>query len=282
MQNLKFYEKCLLSSESTYVTVGDIHGCYGEFVSLLVKNDFMITDEGILEDKLKDGENRKIILVGDYIDKGPKIKEVVDLIHKNKELFKIVLGNHENFIYKFFKGKIGKNVVPKNILENYFNSIKLFEDDEDFKTKFFDLVENHSFPFLKHKLFIVTHAPCLVMYLGKTDKVSLKFQRKFDSPRRGDFPNLAEYVKAYEKNIFFLKSEGVCNQPFHIFGHDTFSEVFFQKNKIGLDTGCACGGKLSSVVIKDSSKPFFASVPSSCANTKELFVLFNEPVPKTT
>ena len=44
------YQECILSSEFDYVTIGDIHGCYDEFLTLLEKNGFVI-----------DKENKKIL-----------------------------------------------------------------------------------------------------------------------------------------------------------------------------------------------------------------------------
>lgn len=48
--NVERYQECKLSEELDYVIIGDIHGCYKEFVALLEKNGFEI-----------DKENKKII-----------------------------------------------------------------------------------------------------------------------------------------------------------------------------------------------------------------------------
>ena len=50
---------------SRTIVIGDIHGCYGELVSLLQKAELADTD--------------KVIAVGDLIVKGGKNKEVLDL-----------------------------------------------------------------------------------------------------------------------------------------------------------------------------------------------------------
>jgi predicted ATPase len=44
------YQECILPSGFDYVTIGDIHGCYDEFIALLEKNGFVI-----------DKENKKIL-----------------------------------------------------------------------------------------------------------------------------------------------------------------------------------------------------------------------------
>ena len=276
VSNMSFYDKCLLPDDNTeYVVMGDIHGCFDEFILLLGKNGFIVNPEGFIEDREGAGQNRKILLVGDYIDKGPKIKETVDFIHRNVGWFKIVLGNHENFVFKFLKGKISADAVPKEILRKYFNSIHLFEHDGDFKEKLNDLVVNHSFPFLKHKYFVVTHAPCDKKYLSKLDRVSVKKQLKFDSPRRADFDSNEAFQEDYEKQVSFLEKDSVRNQPYHIFGHDSYCKVFNLKNKIGLDTGCSSGGKLSSVIINGRYKPCLKGIPSLQEKTKDFFTPFS-------
>jgi Icc-related predicted phosphoesterase len=48
------------------ILIGDIHGCYDEFMSLLDKVNY-------------DKDNDRLIILGDFIDKGPKSFEIIDL-----------------------------------------------------------------------------------------------------------------------------------------------------------------------------------------------------------
>jgi len=43
--NYDKYQDCVLSDEFDYVTIGDVHGCYDEFIALLEKNGFEIDKE---------------------------------------------------------------------------------------------------------------------------------------------------------------------------------------------------------------------------------------------
>jgi len=65
--------------------VGDIHGCYESFLELV-------------ERKIKLQRNDKLILLGDYIDRGNQSKAVVDYIiklqHKGFDIIPL-MGNHE-------------------------------------------------------------------------------------------------------------------------------------------------------------------------------------------
>lgn len=70
------------------IVIGDIHGCYNTFHNLL----FEI---------LQVSKDDNIYLLGDYIDRGPKSKEVIDLIidlqEKGYNVFPI-MGNHEQLL----------------------------------------------------------------------------------------------------------------------------------------------------------------------------------------
>jgi len=74
-----------------YDILGDIHGCYDTLVALLNKLDYELID-GCYQHA-----SRKLIFVGDFIDRGPKQLEVIDcakaMVDAGHAL--AVMGNHE-------------------------------------------------------------------------------------------------------------------------------------------------------------------------------------------
>ncbi len=74
-----------------YDILGDIHGCYDTLVSLLDKLNYKLID-GCYQHA-----TRKLIFVGDFIDRGPKQLEVVDCAKAMVEggHAMAVMGNHE-------------------------------------------------------------------------------------------------------------------------------------------------------------------------------------------
>ena len=62
--------------------IGDIQGCYREFIDLLNKIEF-------------DPKEDKLWLVGDLINRGPNSLETIDYIYKIRESCNVVLGNHD-------------------------------------------------------------------------------------------------------------------------------------------------------------------------------------------
>ena len=75
--------------------IGDIHGCFDSLKELI-------------EHKIHLQKNDKLILLGDYIDRGDKSKEVIDFIIKLQEDgYDLVplLGNHESMLLNVHKNK---------------------------------------------------------------------------------------------------------------------------------------------------------------------------------
>ncbi len=94
--------------------IGDIHGCFDSLKELV-------------ENKIQLQKSDKLILLGDYIDRGDKSKEVVDYIIELQEKgFDIIplMGNHEAMLLDAFENK--KN-VSKWIQNGGNETLKSFE-----------------------------------------------------------------------------------------------------------------------------------------------------------
>lgn len=75
------------------IAIGDVHGCYDQLYTLITQ-------------KLQVTSRDRLVLLGDYIDRGPAIKEVIDYIIGLKEKgYDIVAlrGNHEVMMLDSFK-----------------------------------------------------------------------------------------------------------------------------------------------------------------------------------
>ncbi|TLX72980.1 serine/threonine protein phosphatase [Labilibacter sediminis] len=74
------------------IAIGDIHGCFDPLKKLI-------------EDKIKLQKTDRIIFLGDYVDRGPQSKEVVDyIISLQEKEFDIItlMGNHESMLLNAF------------------------------------------------------------------------------------------------------------------------------------------------------------------------------------
>ena len=99
-----------------YDIIGDIHGHASELRALL--------DVLGYGDSLRHPSGRKAIFLGDYIDRGPKIREVLDIVRGMVEAGSAlaILGNHEINAMRFHtKGSDGEFLRPhteKNVRQH--------------------------------------------------------------------------------------------------------------------------------------------------------------------
>ncbi|WP_127491526.1 metallophosphoesterase [Paenibacillus glycanilyticus] len=263
IENLDDYLATALPSRYKYIVIGDIHECLDTFQSLLRSYGYQIEGNTLTPvDRVKD---TKIVLVGDWIDKGKQTRETIRFLYENREHFYFVLGNHENFVHKYLKGDV--QGVDQELLHTYFDSTQVLAGDPELLEQFHLLVAV-SKPFYRlvggnGSSFYVTHAPCRNKYIGKLDTHSVRHQRNFRIDREADL----------ESQLKFLEEEAVSNYPFHVFGHVAAKNAFRIKNKVHVDSGCVHGNALTAVSL--SYKPFYKSQPSKQAYmTEELKPLF--------
>ncbi|SFB54323.1 Calcineurin-like phosphoesterase [Cohnella sp. OV330] len=266
VENWNAYAASVLPRDAEYIVVGDVHECAEDLQGLLLEFGYRIEDGRMVPtDKVR---GAKVILVGDWIDKGKDTREIVEFLHRNRAHFLFVLGNHENFVLKYINGEIkGADV---QLTDAYFDSIPALQADGALFRKFAELVES-SRPFYRYvggdgrSSFYITHAPCRNVHIGKLDTDSLRRQRNFRLDR----------ALPAEDQLNFLREEATGNHPYHLFGHVAAKKNFQVKNKIHLDTGCAHGNLLTGV--RMSYKLFFKSRKSqTAAFHEELPTLFRE------
>lgn len=126
-------------SEQKYIAIGDIHGCFYSMKALL--------------EKLEPFYNRQFVFVGDYIDRGPGSKQVVDYLLDFKEKVDCVFlrGNHEQMLLdalnhnkrdlwfmnggratiESYQPKGGEMILPDSHKE-FYNNTRLYYDTEKY------------------------------------------------------------------------------------------------------------------------------------------------------
>lgn len=268
IENLEEYLSRKLPTKYKYTIVGDIHEQVKTFESLLIKAGFPIQEGRIIE--TEKNTDHRIVLIGDWIDKGKKTKEIIEFLYTNRSWFYFVKGNHENFVSKYLLGELKDSTIDLSLIEDYFTSIKTLEKDEVLREKFLEMVDESKefYHYIGEELpsYYITHAPCKKKYIGKMDANASRHQRTF---------RLDRTIKI-EEQLPFLEEEAVTNHPFHIFGHIAANKLIRIKNKYGIDTGAASGNQLTSIRIY-SKNPFFVSVPAveeEVVKKEELPVLF--------
>ncbi len=216
--------------------IGDIHGCFDELVELLKKLGYEISnqsDGGIVVRHLQD---RKVVFVGDYVDRGPKVVEVLRLVmemHKT-DMAICVPGNHDT---KLVRALRGKNVNPTHGLAE--SLAQLEKEPEEFKTDIADFIEG-----------MVSH---YVLDNGKLVVAHAGMKKEFQGRASGRVREFALYGETTgETDEFGLPvrlnwAEEYRGDATVVYGHTPVSEPQWINRTINIDTGCVFGGNLTAL-----------------------------------
>lgn len=221
------YLQCQLTDCRTFV-IGDIHGCVDELSSLM---RFLEEDQGLTE-----GE--ALIFVGDYIDRGPASKEVIDFLiefeqRTPSDVF-FLKGNHEEMFLDWLAGTQSESGVSylhnggQECLESYGLSSEASPTEVCAQ-----LPKKHRTFFEKLERYIVSEKHIFV-HAGLNPLRPLSHQ--------------------FDEDIFWIRSAFIENihsfQKTIVFGHTPFDEVKFHlPYKIGIDTGLVYGNTLTALEI---------------------------------
>ena len=109
--------------------IGDIHGHADKLEELLIKMGYTKTNGAYSHPE------RKVVFVGDYIDRGPKIKKTLEIIRSMVDAGSAIalLGNHEYNALCFHLqesegGHLRKHLI-KNVIQHY-KTLDQFQNDQ--------------------------------------------------------------------------------------------------------------------------------------------------------
>lgn len=129
--------------------IGDIHGHFSELCSLLEKLGYEKRGDSFRYP----GDKRHVVFLGDYVDRGPQIRETVNLIRSMRDSGSAtaLLGNHEfNALCFWQRNGAGKSHYLKKIGDGYlrehsFNKVAMHASTVDSykgrKSEFFEVIE---------------------------------------------------------------------------------------------------------------------------------------------
>lgn len=188
--------------------VGDVHGCFEEFLSLLEKINY-------------DKSKHRLILLGDIINRGPYSFKMLEWVYK--ESVDIVRGNNEQLLLEAIEHGVFAGSVIQDLIEEMAGDEK----------KWADWINTWPL-WIEEKDFIAVHAGLVPdQQLKETDPTDLMCIRTWtgkyaSSNHRGspwhDFYNGKKLV---------------------VYGHWARQGLKIKENSIGLDSGCVYGNQLS-------------------------------------
>nr|WP_091173045.1 metallophosphoesterase family protein [Paenibacillus sp. 1_12] len=224
------------------LVISDIHGCYEPFNQLL---DLMNYQPKV----------DQLILLGDYVDRGPHSKEVVEQIRKMVQEDGVIAlrGNHDqrfidivrtddHLISSKFIDHGGKQTMMSYLNIDTIEYAMIHEELEAFK----QLVRNE---YAAHIAFLNS-----LPYYHET--AAHIFVHAGLDPKYVDWREQPTREFMYIKEPFY-KNKTVVNQVV-VFGHTKTvdlqgtPDIWFGGDKIGVDGGCAFGMQLNGLEITDT------------------------------
>jgi serine/threonine protein phosphatase 1 len=206
--------------------VGDIHGCVDELDTLL--------------DALALAPRDTVVFVGDYVDRGPASKDVIDVLlelRRNSDILTTFLkGNHEDMLlaYMGLAGQHGEAYLHNGGVETLVSyGLHPLTPGPEVAAA---LPAEH-LQFLRELALTHTIGSFLMTHAGIDPERPLAEQR--------------------EEDLLWIR-ERFVNHPHPLpytvcFGHTPRRDVFLHlPYKIGLDTGCVYGNRLSCIELRES------------------------------
>ncbi|MDR3599536.1 MAG: polynucleotide kinase-phosphatase [Desulfosporosinus sp.] len=220
--------------------IGDIHGCYSEFVALLEKLGYRSDAEGLYTHP----EGRQLVSVGDVLSRGPNSLDCLKFFinHVEKGLAFMVDSNHGWKIARWLSGRKvelahGDELIAAEFdhYEREHGQAAAEELKETVKNLLLSAPSNLVFTNNGVRVVVATHAGIKDHYIGKESK------RISDFCRYGDTEGFEENGKPVRKDWFVNHSSGETI----VWGHDPRPQPMVINNTINIDQGVVFGGSLT-------------------------------------
>ena len=223
-----------INIDKPFAVIGDVHGCYIEFKSLVEKI------------RKEYGKNTLIISVGDTVDRGDyNIETVKYCFHLKKEgNFIEVKSNHNKKFYRWLKGKnVNVSYGMQKTVEEFLSLDEM--EREKFRENYIKYYESCPLYLIvnteKGKV-VIAHAGIKDDMIGKTDKKVEDFVIYGETT--GKFTE-----KGFPERVDWTKNRKVDeHSPVIVYGHVVFDEPYINNRCYGIDTGCVLGNKLTAYI----------------------------------
>jgi protein phosphatase len=236
--------------------IGDVHGCCDELEQLLVQLGYERHDTG--DPSVWGGvtyrhpEGRKAFFVGDLVDRGPRVLDVVriarNMVASGTAL--CVPGNHD---MKLLRQLRGKNVQVTHGLANTLAEIEALPDDvrEPFRrelAEFLDALVSHYV--LDDGKLVVAHAGMKEEFQGRGSGKVREFALYGETTGETD---------EYGLPVRYNWAAEYRGSAMVVYGHTPVPEPEWLNRTVNVDTGCVFGGKLTALRYPERE---FVSVPA--------------------
>lgn len=213
--------------------IGDIHGCFNK-LEMLIEN-------------ISPTKNDTLIFLGDYIDRGPKSKEVVDyVIELSKNTNCIFLtGNHEQMMLDYISNPKDQNAKDLWLYNGGFETCRSYVDSKynrlSGSDEYVELLKQAIKPhinFYNDLLFYHEDDKYIYVHAGVRKGIPMEQQSQEDM--------------IWIRQEFIFLDTRLPKKV--IFGHSIYEKPLIQYDKIGIDTGSFKRyGKLTAIKLPEET-----------------------------
>jgi protein phosphatase len=240
--------------------IGDVHGCFEELTELLKKLGYDVHYDN--KYVVRHPEGRKVIFLGDFVDRGPQTPDVLKLAMDMTEagMAWSVPGNHDVKLMKKLNGREVK--IVHGMQESLDQLEKEPKEFIERVTGFIDGLVSHYV--LDNGNLVVAHAGMKQSYQGRDSGAVRAFALFGETTGETDEHGLP---------VRHIWANDYRGKAMVVYGHTPHAVSKWINNTINIDNGCVFGGKLTALRYPEKE---LISVPAKQMYAKPVKPLIDE------